>query len=243
MDQITTPQALFANGILGIGPMRVDCGIACENSAANSTYYDCSGSACVGLAVNQAEQVVNPIVRFAVNNNGSSLSFPSVPATGASNVIGTLTFGIGTQPNNAAGAAQVMTLDSRFNMPNAILSGASGNLGTYSQNFFDSGSNGIFFNAPASSGLTTFDSGGWYAPASSVNLSILMTGVNGVSTTLPFTITKLSSQAGAVRSEIAAPIGFNGWFDLGLPFFFGRTIFTAVEGQSTPQGIGPYFAL
>ena len=28
----------------------------------------------------------------------------------------------------------------------------------------------------------------------------------------------------------------------GLPFFFGRTVFTAIEGQTTPGGVGPYFA-
>jgi len=27
-----------------------------------------------------------------------------------------------------------------------------------------------------------------------------------------------------------------------LPFFFGRNVFTAVEGQSTPAGAGPFVA-
>jgi hypothetical protein len=31
-------------------------------------------------------------------------------------------------------------------------------------------------------------------------------------------------------------------FDWGLPFFFGRTIYTAIENQSTPAGAGPYVA-
>jgi len=31
-------------------------------------------------------------------------------------------------------------------------------------------------------------------------------------------------------------------FDWGLPFFFGRNVFTAIEGQSTPAGPGPYWA-
>ena len=31
-------------------------------------------------------------------------------------------------------------------------------------------------------------------------------------------------------------------FDWGLPFFYGRNVFTAIEGQSTPGGLGPYVA-
>jgi hypothetical protein len=31
-------------------------------------------------------------------------------------------------------------------------------------------------------------------------------------------------------------------FDWGLPFFFGRIVFSAVETRNTPSGTGPYFA-
>jgi hypothetical protein len=31
-------------------------------------------------------------------------------------------------------------------------------------------------------------------------------------------------------------------FDWGLPFFYGRTVYTAIESQATPAGVGPYFA-
>jgi len=27
-----------------------------------------------------------------------------------------------------------------------------------------------------------------------------------------------------------------------LPFFFGRNVFTAIEGRNTPAGPGPYWA-
>ena len=33
-----------------------------------------------------------------------------------------------------------------------------------------------------------------------------------------------------------------GFFDWGLPFFYGRTVFTAIEGAATPGGAGPYWA-
>jgi Protein of unknown function (DUF3443) len=42
-------------------------------------------------------------------------------------------------------------------------------------------------------------------------------------------------------SEVAGPDP--GGFAWGrLSFFFGRTISTAIEGQTTPAGAGPYFA-
>jgi hypothetical protein len=31
-------------------------------------------------------------------------------------------------------------------------------------------------------------------------------------------------------------------FDWGLPFFFGRSVYTAIEGRSTSAGFGPYVA-
>jgi hypothetical protein len=34
----------------------------------------------------------------------------------------------------------------------------------------------------------------------------------------------------------------SGTFDWGLPFFFGRNVFTAIESQNTPGGVGPYWA-
>jgi hypothetical protein len=35
---------------------------------------------------------------------------------------------------------------------------------------------------------------------------------------------------------------FSGGFDWGLPFFFGRNVFVAIQGQSTPGGTAPYWA-
>jgi hypothetical protein len=32
------------------------------------------------------------------------------------------------------------------------------------------------------------------------------------------------------------------YFDWGLPFHFGRNVFTAIDGQETPAGQGPFVA-
>lgn len=37
-------------------------------------------------------------------------------------------------------------------------------------------------------------------------------------------------------------LGFAGGFDYGLPFFFGRNVYVAIENQSTPAGEGPFWA-
>jgi hypothetical protein len=34
----------------------------------------------------------------------------------------------------------------------------------------------------------------------------------------------------------------SGYFDWGLPFFYGRNVYTAILGASTPGGTGPYWA-
>ena len=44
-----------------------------------------------------------------------------------------------------------------------------------------------------------------------------------------------------VLGQLAGPNSLAG-FDWGLPFFYGRNVFTAIEGQSTPGGVGPYWA-
>ena len=47
-----------------------------------------------------------------------------------------------------------------------------------------------------------------------------------------------TSFPGMTRFSISAA----NFFDWGLPFFFGREVFVAIEGQETPSGPGPYYA-
>jgi len=48
-----------------------------------------------------------------------------------------------------------------------------------------------------------------------------------------------ANQADFVFNNLGGP-GHDS-FDWGLPFF-GRNVFTAIEGRSTPGGTGPYWA-
>jgi len=51
-----------------------------------------------------------------------------------------------------------------------------------------------------------------------------------------------SNTSGVAFSNLAAPESESDSFDFGLPFFFNVNVFTAIAGQSTPGGTGPYVA-
>lgn len=227
-----------ANGVIGLGPFIEDCGNSCVQNASSGFYYACSTS-CQATAVALAQQVPNPVTAFASDNNGSILTFPSVGANGTADLAGTLTFGIGTQSNNSLGSATVYTTND-YGYITTQYKGQS-----YPDSLLDSGSNGLFFND--SSIPQCSDGSGFYCPTSALSLSALNIGQNSNNGTVDFIIdnadTMLSSNASSTAfSELGGVNGDSQSFDWGLPFFFGRTVYTAIEGYTTSGGTGPYFA-
>ena len=111
----------------------------------------------------------------------------------------------------------------------------------------DSGSNAFFFTDSAISQCATTDVGnGFYCPPSPIDAAATLGGAQ-----VGFTVDNAdqlfaNSPSASVYPGLAAPIGdlqlSSSGFDWGLPFFFGRSVFTAIETQSTPGGVGPYFA-
>jgi hypothetical protein len=158
-------------------------------------------------------------------------------------VSGTLTFGIATQADNALGSAVILTPDDNGNI-NA----------TYQNNaypaFIDSGSNALFFLTSATTGLPacSFEIG-FYCPSSSQTLTATNSGTNGASSTFSFSVESadvLLNSSNDAFSDIAGPeatgTSLGNYFDWGLPFFFGRNIFVAIEGQNAGGTGGPYWA-
>jgi uncharacterized protein DUF3443 len=240
-----TVSTFGANGILGIGPFELDCG-DCD-TATHGLYYACATS-CTDTTVPANQQVPNPVTHFAADNNGAIVVLPSVAAGGASNVMGSLIFGIDTQTDNASGSETVLTVDD-----NAELI-VNFNGQTLASSFIDSGSNGIYF-ADASISLCTAPPNdptsqivNFYCPASTLTLPITIQGMNGTMTNnLTFgvgnTETMLNSNFDAYPQLAGTlPAGNAGTFDYGLPFFFGRRVAVAVQGAMTTAGTGPYIA-
>jgi hypothetical protein len=240
-----TVSTFGANGILGIGPFELDCG-DCD-TATHGLYYACATS-CTDTTVPANQQVPNPVTHFAADNNGAIVVLPSVAAGGASNVMGSLIFGIDTQTDNASGTETVLTVDD-----NAELI-VNFNGQTLASSFIDSGSNGIYF-ADASISLCTAPPSdptsqivNFYCPASTLTLPITIQGMNGSMTNnLTFgvgnTETMLNSNFDAYPQLAGTlPAGNAGTFDYGLPFFYGRRVAVAVQGAMTTAGTGPYIA-
>jgi hypothetical protein len=83
-----------------------------------------------------------------------------------------------------------------------------------------------------------------YCPSTAQNISVTIEGTNGASGPVTFPVGNanllLTNISSTVINGLAGPNP--GQFDFGLPFFFGRHVFTAIEGKSTPGGTGPYLA-
>ena len=236
-----TPSALQANGILGIGVFKHDCGANCVQQALPGTYYGCKDTACTAIALAEALQVANPVPYFATDNNGSMLSLPAVSG-GAKSVTGQLVFGIGTQTNNALGGAQVIGVSASNGTFTTVHNGT-----TYSHSILDSGSTGLFFQTSAIPACPDPNSA-YYCPASTQQLSALIEGVNGVTSAVSFSVGNAASIAQSYSGDAALPLlagpAFvtSMIFDWGLPFFYGRNVYAAIEQHATPGGSGPYVA-
>jgi len=235
-----TVQALGANGILGVGVLRQDCGSACATSGSQlpPIYFSCANNTCSVTAVSLQQQLQNPVAVFPQDNNGLLISLPALAAQGATSISGSMLFGIGTQTDNALTGVQVYATDSKGNFTVTF------NGQAYSGSLVDSGSNGIFFLDAATLGIPTCPGTlSFYCPASAVNYSAISTGTNGNSGTIAFGIVSAQSLFATGNTAFNDLGGPNpGAFDIGLPFFYGRPVYVAIEGQTTTAGSGPYWA-
>ncbi|MFZ0707218.1 MAG: DUF3443 family protein [Candidatus Korobacteraceae bacterium] len=241
---LSTLAALGANGILGLGLFSQDCGTACTQAPTN-VYYSCpAGAACNAITLTGTSQVLNPVPFLPGDNNGVLLQLPSVTPPGATTVSGSLILGIGTQSNNGVGSAAAYTTDSNGNFMVQYTS-------TTYPGSIDSGLNANYFldsttlpQLPTCTG--NFSQ--YYCPSSTQSVSVTNVGINNASSSITFSVDNASdlftnNPTFAVFPTLAGPSkAVPLRFDWGLPFFFGRNVFTAIDKSNTPLGPGPFWA-
>jgi len=230
---LLTVSSMHSNGILGVGLFPVDCGSGCTNSALPRWYYSCTTSGCTATAQPLAQQVTNPVSSFPLDNNGVVIDLPAVADAGAASVSGSLIFGIGTQSNNTLTSTNVLKANASTGYVTTVSAGQ-----TYAVSYLDSGSNGLFFHS------TQFPvCGFWYCPSSTQSASASITGINGLSTMVSFDVgnsnTLFASSNNAFDNLAGNSSQGFGW---GLPFFYGKRIYTAIAARNTSAGQGPYYA-
>ena len=237
-------QGLGANGILGVGGYPQDCGIACATDPSPNIYFTClqSGS-CQSSTITVAQQVVNPITKFTTDNNGVLIELQSVDGESAT-ATGSMIFGIGTETNNALGSANVYPINSSNGFFTTTFNSQS-----LTESFIDSGSNGYFFpDASITQCAGNSIAPGFYCPANTVNLTAQNVTQSGAQNTVNFSVDNAVNDFNNFGSDsafanLAGPNGTSNCgsgtpcgFDFGLPFFYGRPIFTSIYGQSVPSG-------
>ena len=245
-----TAQLLGANGILGIGPEPTDCTLSGVNYCDGSTqsappniYFSCPSTGCATAAapvvVPASQQVSNPISFFLSDRNGFIMQLPSVSGPQDS-ALGTLTFGIGTESNNNLVNATIFTLDANDNFTTSL------NGQTFSNSSIDSGSSAILFSSsmPICTVYTSF-----YCPSSTTNFVATNQGATQGEATVDFTVENASdlfstNSTDAVFGTLGGPAPSSAscqgnascTFIWGLPFFYGRTVYAAIDGQPVPSG-------
>jgi hypothetical protein len=163
---------------------------------------------------------------------------------GAAAVNGSRVLGIGTQSNNTPSGVTLYPANASAEFTTTFTGT------TYSHSFIDSGSNGLFFNAPPSVAslipLCPSPNGTFYCPSTTQTFSATNTGAGGSpSGAVSFQIgnfTSLFNSSNNVFIEAGGTLGAPGQFDWGLPFFFGRNVFVGIDGTSSSLGTGPYWA-
>jgi hypothetical protein len=204
--------------------------------------------------------VTNPVFNFPTDNNGVIVELPAVNDVAATipgcavppvQPCGNLVFGIGTQSNNA--------LPSTATLLNLSSDNFTTNFGgqALTMSFIDSGSNGLFFPQINSSPIICPDNATWYCPASTTPLSATNVGTGAnQSNTVNFSVDNFdtvtsANPTDAAFSNIAGPQGTGACsssnttactFDWGLPFFYGRNVFTAIDGTTVGTTQTPFFA-
>jgi hypothetical protein len=242
---MNTVVSFGANGILGVGILPADT---------YGLYYACGPCNTATppiMAPTANEMLQNPVTLFANDNNGTIVQLPAVSNAGTTSPTsppGVIVFGIGTEANNTLGSATVLQLNTDPTLTNgpAITATVTGTI--YNDSFIDSGTNFLAISgASVPAALTTCaDAPDFYCTSATVNFTATLQGQmgnppmgTGPIQNANFSIADadtLFNANGGVNTAVPNLGGPNGAdpasVDFGLPFFFGRYVYTAIDCQS-----------
>jgi len=209
----SAPFEPYFNGILGLLFPQDDNGLYYEGGSGPTT-------------ISTTLMVQNPVFLLGSSeNNGVLLSgFPTVSQTpGAPSVSGLLTFGTGDTSNfTKLDTNTYATITASYNGNSSLTA------------FFDSGSNGFFIDNQTIPPCTSASLSGFFC-GTETGQSAILTGTNGTSVTLDFSIEdaeKLFDTGNQDFSSLGGPMP--GYFDAGFPAFLSAQ----TSGQTTGQTIG-----
>lgn len=234
-----------ANGLLGIGVFRHDCGAGCVNAATpQPIYFGCSAAGtCAAENLALSAQVTNPVAAFPVDNTGVIIELPNlINANGDLSAQGQMIIGIATQTDNAMPATGLTVLgtDSGGNFTTAYNGGAS------LPASIDSGTEDYAFEDPTIAVCAAGAFVGYYCPAVAplavyaVNVGV---GANSAANTVDFAIADPNTFApNASALPNLGGGGSSGRFTWGMPFFYGRNVYVGINQRVAGLYTGPFFA-
>ena len=96
---------------------------------------------------------------------------------------------------------------------------------------------------------TSTTGSGFYCPAAVQTLTATFQSTTMITKAVTFNIANADTLLKNNPAYVAfndlggtVPAALSGSFDWGLPFFYGRNVFVAIEGRSTAAGPGPFVA-
>ena len=230
-----SPDSFGSNGILGVSPVVHDSG----------PYYSCENGTCTGVTLATSLEVVNPIAMLSDDsyNNGLTLVFPSLGENGASNITGSVILGVGTNGQNqiidnvkvypsSASSSFPIGMPVQFNSKNI-------------NGFLDTGSNFLFFNDSSIAGCS---GNNMYCPTTTTSITPANLSNTGAYINTDISIANANTVLGTNNTAFSnigydsSGTGLNGFFDYGLPFFFGKTVYIGFNTKSSSIESNAYWA-
>jgi hypothetical protein len=229
------------NGIIGIDNFTSDSADAIKTAIPGNYYYCSTQNSCVSTRMLASKEVTNPVSAFAADNNGTVIRLPALAAGGQTSVTGQLVFGVNTQQNNAMPAKPTVFAVDKYGTFTTQYQGQ-----VFNRSAIDSGTNSYAFADDA----IPYDPSKWYVPTSTLQLTATMEATNGsgAPVQMPFSVGNvysLTATGNAALDNVGsyfAGTADNRMFLWGLPFFYGRNVYTVIGPAKIGQQTGPFVA-